>query len=316
MSREGAQIQYWFDLGDVAVVPLIEDPRLLIDPEEFFPTGEGRACGWFREAPWCDPEEGRLVYLIQSFAVCDRDSVVLVDGCVGAGRSRQRAAFDHLPPTWQQQFQAAGLSGADVSAMVFTHLHVDHVGAATHLGADGWEPTFPGIPHYLAEAEFSYWTGESGRAALARTGDYLTDSVLPVHAAGDLVLIEPELEITPRVLLRGGAGHTPGNLMVQVTGSEGSLILTGDLVHHPLQLAHPGASTRYCVAGSQAARARAQLLQEAAETGTPIVPSHFAAPSIGRVDPRGEGYRFEPATDLLRGPGFDYRRWRAASTSS
>lgn len=82
------------DLGDVAVEALVENPRLLIEPEEFFPQLAGDRSGrWFRE-PWFDASADRLVYAIQAFLVRTPDEVVLVDACVGDAKERRRPEFD------------------------------------------------------------------------------------------------------------------------------------------------------------------------------------------------------------------------------
>lgn len=315
MNIDSAETSHWFDLGDVAVVPLIEIRRLPIDPAEFFPTAEIRA-DWYREPPWFDAYTGDLLFVIQSFAVCSAQGVILVDGCVGAGKSRKRSAFNRLPARWWRQFDGAGLSATDVTAFIFTHLHVDHVGAATINRGSGWQPAFPGVPHYAMEAEFSYWTSDAGQAALQRTGDYMTDSVLPVQRSGDLVLLQTPTTIDTRVRLRLAVGHTPGNLVTEIDGARGTILLTGDTLHHPLQLADPDISSRYCVSASGAADVRRGLLEEATRSDTAIVPSHFAAPSIGRTRTTGAGYTFERATDLIRWGRFDYRAWRESPALS
>jgi hypothetical protein len=64
----------------------------------------------------------------------------------------------------------------------------------------------------------------------------------------------------------------------------------------------PDTSTRYCVDPELSARTRRRTLEWLADTGTAMLPAHFAAPSAGRVDRRGSGFTFTPAADLHR-PG-------------
>ncbi|MFD2466435.1 MBL fold metallo-hydrolase [Amycolatopsis silviterrae] len=288
---------HWFDLGDVAVVPLIEDDRLLIEPGEFFPGLEPDLADWYAQEPWFDRATGKLVFVIQSFLVCSADEVLVVDACVGAGKDRQRAEFDQLPDRWMRQFRATGVR--DVDAVVFTHLHTDHVGAAT----DQRELVFPDAPHYVVEEEFRYWSSEAGAAAMRRTGDYLADSVLPIEQAGQLSFVAPDAVVGKHAELVPAAGHTPGNVCVRVRGSAGTVLLAGDTLHHGVQVRHPELSTRYCVDPGAAAEVRRRLLTE--ESGAVLLPSHFPAPSAGRV--RRSGFEF--ADELVRGGQFRYREW-------
>ncbi|WP_370934133.1 MBL fold metallo-hydrolase [Amycolatopsis sp. cg13] len=292
---------HWFDLGDVAVVPLIEDDRLLIEPGEFFPGLEPDLGDWYTREPWFDRSSGKLVFVIQSFLVCSADEVLVVDACVGAGKDRRRAEFDQLPDRWMQQFLATGLRPSDVDAVVFTHLHTDHVGAATAQ----LEPVFPDAPHFVVEEEFRYWSSEAGGEAMRRTGDYLADSVLPIERAGQLSFVAPDAVVGKHASLVPAAGHTPGNVCVRVRGSAGTVLLAGDTMHHGVQVRHPELSTRYCVDPQAAARVRSRLLED--ELGSVLLPTHFPAPSAGRVRRGQDGYVFEFADDLLRAGQFRYR---------
>ncbi|MBO0849415.1 MAG: MBL fold metallo-hydrolase [Pseudonocardia sp.] len=288
---------YRLDLGDVTVVSLVENPRLLIEPEEFFPQLARDRSGWCFAEPWY--ADGSLVYAIQAFLVLTPERTVLVDACVGDAKTRRRPEFDDQHTGWLAALEATGRSPADVTDVIFSHLHVDHVGWATRRRGDAWEPVFGNARHHVTAPEYDYWAGPDGAAAMRRTGDYLADSVQPLRERDLLRLTAPDAVIDSRVRLVPAAGHTPGNVCVHVTGSESELWLVGDVMHHPLQLLRPGWSTRYCVDPAQAARTRRDLLARLAASGAPMLPAHFAWPCAGRVARAGAGYTFEPALDLM-----------------
>lgn len=64
--------------------------------------------------------------------VVTENKVILIDGCVGSGKPRNRSQFDHLDPSWFTEFTNTGFTPDDVSTVVLSHLHVDHVRWATH----------------------------------------------------------------------------------------------------------------------------------------------------------------------------------------
>lgn len=298
----------WFDLGDVAVVPIVENPRLLIDPEEFFPQLDVDPDAWCFQEPWFDAAASRLVYAIQSFLVVAPGQVVLVDACIGARKRRARPEFDDLDARWLAALEATGVSASEVTSVVLTHLHVDHVGWATRPEGDRWRPVFPNARHLVTRPEIEYWRSPAGSAAMRRTGDYLADSVRPLAEHGLLDVVDADATLGPGVRLVPAFGHTPGNVCVHVSGTEADLMLVGDTLHHPVQLLHPELSTRYCVDPEAAARTRTRVLAGAAASGTPIVPSHFAGSPAGRVSEVGGGYAFLGASDMVRtgsyaGPG-------------
>jgi glyoxylase-like metal-dependent hydrolase (beta-lactamase superfamily II) len=289
-----------FDLGDVAVIPIVETPRLLIAPDEFFPDVPIDRAEWCFQEPWFDVAAGRLVYTIQSFLVVTPTATVLVDACVGGGKPRLRPEFADLDAGWLTALHATGTTPLDVTSVVLTHLHVDHVGWCTQAQDGAWEPVFRNARHIVTGPELTYWTGAAGSAAMRRTGDYMADSVAPLLDHGLLDLVDADATVAPGIRLEPASGHTPGNVVVRVTGSAGELLLAGDALHHPLQLRHPEVSTRYCVDPAAAAATRGRLLADAAASGTPVVPAHFPFPTAGRVEAVGAGYVFRAASDLLR----------------
>ena len=292
---------YWLDLGDVAVVPLVEVSRLPIDPEEFFPgSGHIPSAMWCFDASWFDRKESRLVFAIQAFLVVTENEVILVDGCVGSGKPRKRNQFDHLDPSWFSEFTNTGFTPDDVSTVVLSHLHVDHVGWTTQRTDQGWSPVFRNARHLVSQRELAYWSGADGRAAMTRTGDYLADSVEPLTEHGLLDFAEGGRQIGRHVDLLDAPGHTPGNLCVRVTGSKAELLLAGDLLHHPLQLVDPDISTRYCVDPNQASATRRDILTAVTKRGMVLQTAHFAGISASRLNKEGTRYTLVPATDIIR----------------
>ena len=90
-------------------------------------------------------------------------------------------------------------------------------------------------------------------------------------------------------------GHTPGHVMLNLASGFARGLMTGDVIHHPLQLLRPEWSCRACEDPEQSARTRQAMLARVADTGTLLCPAHFASPSMGHVPGRpggGYDYRF------------------------
>src|SRR5207244_3002981 len=121
----------------------------------------------------------------------------------------------------------------------------------------------------------------------------IDDSVRPVLAAGLVESVEPGLEVAPGVSLRPSYGHTPGHVSIAVESAGESALITGDAIHHPVQLAHPEWGSASDFDSVAAARTRRALLEECVEEGTLLIGSHFATPSAGRVVRESKGYRLE-----------------------
>ncbi|MBW0115098.1 MBL fold metallo-hydrolase [Pseudonocardia abyssalis] len=281
-------------VGEVTITPLVQF-HYRVDPRRFFGDLDPRIIdetAWYWQPPYVD--DGFLVIDMGGFLVRTLDRTVLVDVGVGNGKSRPNPCFDHRDDDWLAALHRAGATAEEVDTVVFTHLHVDHVGYATRFDGDAWVPTFPAARYLTTAAELDYWTGGSASGFREQLGDYVADSVLPLRTAGVLDLVEPDLRICDELRLVPAPGHTPGNVCVEVSSGGQRAIFAGDMVHHALQLAFPAMSTDFCVHADRAGEARRRLLHEIADRDVLLFPAHFPDSAPGRVvtDPAG-GYRYE-----------------------
>ncbi len=103
---------------------------------------------------------------------------ILIDAGGGNGKVRRPGGVFHLADRpFLEQFARAGVGLDEIDVVVFTHLHVDHVGFATSLAEDGsWQPTFPRARYLVVREELDWWTRSrrprrtsSGRATTSPT---------------------------------------------------------------------------------------------------------------------------------------------------
>ena len=182
--------------------------------------------------------------------------------------------------------------------MLCSHLHVDHVGWNTRLDNGRWVPTFPNARYLIARREWDHWQA-AGAGALERTGDYITDSVLPVFAAGQAELVGDAHAVAAGISVEPAPGHTPGQMMVRLGSGREQAILCADLMHHPLQVRYPEWSTRFCTDPAQARATRIALLQRACRHRAADLPR--ALPDADRRHHRARRQGF-PLYVLRRGP--------------
>ncbi len=283
-----------FRVGDVTVHPLRELDYLPL-PEEFFPQTAAQPWdpdAWYAREPHVTG--GRLRLNQQAHLLATPSGWVLVDTGGGNGKDRRNPAFHQQRRPWLEQLGLLGIGPQDIDLVVLTHVHVDHVGFATRPdGAGGWAPTFPRARYVLARDEYAFWTGPQARPLLERTGDYVADSVVPLHEAGVLDLVTGPVDVTPEIRVVPAPGHTPGNTYLEVRSAGERALFVGDMLHHAVQLARPAWSTRYCVSDADAAAQRLAVLDEVADTPTLLVAAHLPFPTAGRVRREGDGFRIE-----------------------
>ncbi|MBB5936575.1 MBL fold metallo-hydrolase [Streptomyces zagrosensis] len=252
------------------------------------------------QAPWLRPDfaddAGILRLTSQSFAVQVGGVRVLVDTGIGNGKTRANPAWDHLDSDYLARLEAAGFPPSTIDLVILTHLHTDHVGWNTRADGGEWRPTFPNARYLTARAEWDYWATVDMDDARRQM---FADSVHPIKDAGLLDLIDVPAtgaDVAPGLRLIHTPGHTPGHLAVELRSATATALITGDCVHHPVQLLDPAITSCVDTDPRQAAATRRRLLTELAGTDTLLLGTHFPAPTGGLVTPDGKNgsYRLIP----------------------
>ncbi|MEV7598913.1 MBL fold metallo-hydrolase [Kitasatospora sp. NPDC089797] len=261
------------------------------------------------QAPWlrpdfADAEVPRLAS--HAFAVQAGGLRIVVDTGIGNAKPRANPAWNGLDTDFLERLTAAGFPPESVDLVITTHLHTDHVGWNTRLVDGEWVPTFPNARYLASRTEWDHWAAtdlDEARAQMFR------DSVHPVRDAGLYARVPvpadgPGYEVAPGVLLVPAPGHTPGQVAVELRGADRRALITGDSIHHPVQLSHPHVHSCVDVDPAAAIRTRARLLGGLADTDALLLGTHFPRPTAGTVrreDGREDGrYRLhaEPAGEL------------------
>ena len=261
------------------------------DPEGFFlrdATPEA-----LKASPWLYPhfanEDGSLNVSVHALLVEAPGLRLMVDTCIGNDKPRHLTSGNPLATAFLQHLADAGWSRDSVDAVVCTHLHVDHVGWNTMLVDGKWVPTFPKARYLIGKREFEHWSNEGDEEQQAIMGD----SVRPIFDAGLAELVEMDHRVSPEVRLTPSAGHTPGHVSVMIESEGQRAVITGDIAHHPCQLAPPGWATSLDSDIQAAMATRAKLFAEWSNQPILVIGTHYAAPTAGRVKRDGAASRFE-----------------------
>jgi glyoxylase-like metal-dependent hydrolase (beta-lactamase superfamily II) len=281
-------------IGELSIDRIIEQEAPLFDPLTFFPTLSLELLAANRD--WLEPRaldaaSGRLVMCIQSYLIRTPQRTILVDSCVGNDKPRAATHpfWDRLSgDTYMRGLAALGLSVDDIDIVMCTHLHVDHVGWNTRLADGRWVPTFPNARYLFSRRELDYWTARNATAPVA----WIVDSVLPIVAESRADLIANDHVLDEWVRLESTPGHTPDHLAVRIGRTSAEVLLTGDLIHSPLQARYPELSMRADYDPEQAAATRRRVLETYCDAGTILCTGHFPSPSAGRIARWGSGFRF------------------------
>jgi glyoxylase-like metal-dependent hydrolase (beta-lactamase superfamily II) len=247
-----------------------------------------------RATPWLYPnvvdEEDRMRLSIHALLVEAPGVRLVVDTCVGNDKVRPSLLGKKpLSTNFLQQMADLGWTRDSVDTVVCTHLHVDHVGWNTMLEDGKWVPTFPKARYLIGRTELEHWRGEEG----GETQEILADSVQPIVDAGLAELVDMDHRISPEIRLTPTPGHTPGHVSVMIESEGATAVITGDMTHHPCQMAHPEWSPPFDSDRNASAAMRRKMFAEWADQPILVIGTHYAAPTAGHVRTDGAAFRFD-----------------------
>jgi glyoxylase-like metal-dependent hydrolase (beta-lactamase superfamily II) len=288
-------------IGDIRIDRVIESEGPDFVAAELIPeaTPERLAPHLSWLAPTCyDVASQKLVMAMQTYVLRTGRHTILVDTCVGNDKRRRFHAPWNMRSSsaWLDNLAAAGVRLEEVTHVMCTHLHPDHVGWNTRLLDGRWVPTFPNARYVFARTEWAHWQALFKRSM--RAGDGSTnDSVMPVVDAGRAVIVDDNYQFDGEIWFEPAPGHTPGHVAINLASKGKSGVLSGDIIHSPIQCLHPEWSTAGCDDKVQSAKTRRALLEKLADTDTLLMTAHFPSPSAGQVLREGNAFRFRFAPE-------------------
>jgi glyoxylase-like metal-dependent hydrolase (beta-lactamase superfamily II) len=244
-----------------------------------------------QKLPWAIPhfatEEGRLRMSIHSLVVETPSRRIVVD--TGLGNDKQGRNV----PTWNNRsgpfletMTAAGFPPDSIDTVLCTHLHVDHVGWNTRLEGGQWVPTFANARYLFGRSEFEYWRDHSDAPDKAAV---FNDSVKPIADAGRAELVASDAHVCDEITLIPTPGHSPGHMSIHIQSAGEQGLLTGDVAHHPCQMAHLDWSSTADSDPAQSAATRRELFSRFADTPTLVIGGHFNA---GHIRRDGDAFKY------------------------
>lgn len=215
----------------------------------------------------------------------DGDNLVLFD--VGSGPGFQSGAGQLV-----QALEAAGIAPEDVTHVVFTHCHPDHLWGVLD---DFDDPLFYEAQHMMGQVEWDYWFNPETVNTIAanRTTQAVGARRRMAVLRDQISLFGDGEEILPGVASRASFGHSPGHMSFEVRDGNTSVMILGDAVNnHHISFAQPGWQTGADQDPDTAAKTRLQMLDQLTHEKMMLIGYHLPNGGVGRAERTGNGYRF------------------------
>ena len=224
---------------------------------------------------------------IHSLVLEDGKRRIVVD--TGLGNDKQGRNV----PTWNDRkgpfletLTAAGFAPDSIDTVLCTHLHVDHVGWNTKLAGGKWVPTFANARYLFGKTEYEYWRDHSVEPAHIAV---FNDSVKPIVDAGKADLIASDAKITDEITMIPTPGHSPGHMSIHIKSDGEEGLLTGDVAHHPCQMAHLDWSSTADSDPGKSPATRRELFSRFADKPVLVIGGHYNA---GHIKREGNAFKF------------------------
>lgn len=240
-----------------------------------------------KQSPWTNTAEvtallasagqtdGQIHLSIQPLLIRDGDRLVLID----TGARGQMGTEGKL----MASLEAAGVEPGQVTDILISHAHGDHVGGL--VGGDG-ALAFPNAVVRLSAPEWEYM-----KAGAAQAGE----AALLAAVTPKVQTFAPGAQVTPSIKAVPLAGHTPGHSGYEIVSGTDRLLYIGDAMHSPvLSVQRPDWVNTWDSDGPAGVATRQGLLERGASDGGRIYAVHFPFPGLGRFQRRDDGFVWVP----------------------
>jgi glyoxylase-like metal-dependent hydrolase (beta-lactamase superfamily II) len=190
---------------------------------------------------------------------------------------------------------AAGVAPEEITHVVFTHAHPDHIWG---LLDEFDEPVFPDATYMMGRAEWDYWWNPA-------TVDEIGEARAPFAVGakrrmeaieGTVEFFDDGEEILPGIAALASYGHTPGHMSFEVRNGSDAALIAGDTIgNHHIAFVRPELWTGADQDEEMAAQTRLRLFDRLANEQMALIGFHLPEGGIGRAVPAPDGgFRFVP----------------------
>jgi glyoxylase-like metal-dependent hydrolase (beta-lactamase superfamily II) len=246
---------------------------------------------------WQPNENNMLPVSCRCLLVRDGERLILID--TGVGNKQKGKFVEHLylfgDDTLEGSFAKHGIKPEQVTDVVLTHLHYDHVGGGVKYNSDGtgFELTFPNANYWVSKAQWEWAMNPNAREGAS----YFKENFLPIFESGKLNFIEKEQDFTDHIYLKIYNGHTDGQIIPMVSHKGRTIVFMADFIFTPFNIPLPYVPS-YDTRPLLTMKEKAEFLESAVEHHYILFFEHYYLNEACTVTRTGKGIRADKTGSL------------------
>ena len=255
--------------------------------------------------PFYEPVSKMILLSMHSYLIRTKTLNILVDTCIGNDKHRVGQGpiykqnegilshWNNRNSDYIQNLESFGLSTESIDIVMCTHLHADHVGWNTRLENGNWVPTFPNAKYLFSDKDLENMKKESNSPFDEYTKLVYQDSILPIMESGQATMIDDSTDLGREINLIKTPGHSPGHYCLEIDSNNKKGMLTGDILHNPIQVTCPSLSTVFCDDKDLSNQTRMKIVDNLTDTNTVVLAAHFSGTTAGLINSHNNSRRFD-----------------------
>ena len=241
-------------------------------------------------------ELNRIKLALRIMVLRSKDRLIVVDTGVGNKLNEKLSKIynvDYSIYNLHSELQKKGIKANDVTDVIITHLHFDHVGGATYYDNGELKLTFPNAIHHIQGEQWHWGTepSEKDRAS------YMPENYLPIQEQGKLNELPGPCTLFPGIDLLVMYGHTHGMQLPKIYDSKNPLLYCADLIptasHIPLPYI-----MGYDNYPMNTLEEKRRILPQAVDENWILAFEHDPVRAAGTVELTDKGYRLKEEIKL------------------
>ncbi|MGR3571943.1 MBL fold metallo-hydrolase [Brevirhabdus sp.] len=254
-----------FALGDMQVTALLAGTRTVDNPHSIFGLNVS------------DDEFAEVSE--QAFIPTDKAQFFFTPTLVKTGEKLVLFDTGNTGEDIAAALDSAGHTTDDVTTVVLTHMHGDHIGGLMTEG----KPTFANADYVTGQVEYDAWA--------KMNNDKFDANVRPL--ADRMTFLKDGGDVASGITAREAFGHTPGHMTYMIDSGDRQMLLAADFANHYIwSVEHPEWEVKFDMDKQTAAASRKTILDMLAAERMPFLGYHMPFPAMGFIDKRDAGYRY------------------------